>query len=207
MWGMLLIQTALAVSSPSELVDPRTEQRWILDQAEVIAPEDEVRLNDRLQRMYVTKGAETIVVTLDQLDGNADAFAQETFRDWAIGSRNLDRGALILVVMGNEGLSVITGHGLSADMPPEWTRSFQMETLVPHLAQGDVAGAIEAGIVAMNARVGAASRIPTELQPSPEEGDDKRTLLAWIALAAVGLGGLGYIAWRILSEQVLDEDE
>lgn len=207
MWSLLLIQSALAVTSPSELQDPRTEQRWILDQADVISTEDEARLNDRLQRMYVTKGAETIVVTLDQLDGNADAFAQELFRDWAIGSRNLDRGALIVVVMGNEGLSVITGHGLSADMPPEWTRSFQMETLVPHLAQGDVAGAVEAGIVAMNARVGAASRVPAAYQPSESEGEEQGTLLAWILLAAVGLGGLGYIAWRILSEQVLEEDE
>lgn len=204
MLSWLLLSSAFAVTSPSEVQDPRATEHWVTDQAGALPDEAEARLNGALHALYRDKGAEVAVVVLDRIDGDADAFASELFRIWGLGSRNRDRGALLLVATQTENLSVITGLGLMSDLPSAWTAQMQMDTLVPHLGAGDVAGALDAGVAALAERIQPLPRVPEQYTaaaaaPPPEQGLlDSIPLAVWAALAGAGVIGLILAGWRLL---------
>lgn len=198
----LLVASALAVTSPEEVQDPRATEHWVTDQAGAVPDDAEARLNDSLQALYRDKGAEVAVVVLDRIEGDADVFSQDLFRLWGLGSRNRDRGALLLVAVQTENLSLITGLGLMSDLPSAWTAQMQVDTLLPKLGAGDIPGALDAGVAALTERIQPLPRVPEQFTvdaSKAEEGFiDRVPLVIWGALAAMGVVGLILAGWRLL---------
>lgn len=200
----LLLAPALAVSTPSEIPDPRATDTWLVDQANIVDDAAEKRLNEELLGVLQEKGVEVLVVTLDTVAGDPGAFAQGLFREWSPGRVNQDRGVLVMLVVDSKALAVNAGIGLAADLTDPWIQQMQAEVMVPKLASGDVTGAIEASIGAIRDQIGASSRT-SELPPDEGEALDILPLWAWIALA--GLGVLGLIVAGVKMASPDDDDE
>lgn len=203
----LLLTTAYAVNSPTDIPDPRDTDGWIADQANVIADADEARLNKDLLGVLQDKGVEVLVATVDHVDGDPGVFATTLFRQWAPGRVNADRGVLIVLVEDSKALSVNAGVGLMADLTDPWVQQMQADVMIPELAKGDTTAAIEAGIGAVRDRIGAATRAYAD-QAAPEEPamTDRVPLWAWLSAAGVGVLGLIYAAARMLTGSGDDDD-
>ena len=191
MLSWLLVGLSFAVSTPASVPDPRVQESWIADEANVISDAAEVELNASLQQLYVAKGAEFIVVTLDAVDRDAADFSKALFQEWGVGVRHLDRGLLMLVVMEGERLELVTGAGLDADLPYQWVSQMQVGVILPALAEGDFDAAVRGAFQAVDARIAAVPRVPEEYIPEAREpslmdavADVPATV--WVGLALVG---------------------
>lgn len=207
MLSWLLVPAAFALSSPSELQDPRTNDGWIVDQANVIDDAAEADLNRELLGVLQDKGAEVIVVAVDHVEGDPGAFATELFRAWSPGRVNGDKGVLIFMATGTQSLAVESGVGLMADLTDPWVASLQTDTMVPELAKGDVPAALHAAIAAIRDRIGSANR--TTPAPETDSGGllGRVPLWAWVLLAAVGVLGLVVAGVRMAAGDDDDNDD
>lgn len=202
----LLLAPAFAVSSPTELADPRDQDAWIVDQANVIPDADEARLNQELLAVLQDKGVEVLVATVDTVEGDPGQFGLELFRQWAPGRVNQDRGVLIVLVNDRKALAVNAGIGLMADLTDPWVQEMQATTMVPALQKGDLTGAIEAGVGAIRDRVGASTRTYAEQMGEAEPGlTDRVPFWAWLGAAGLGALGLLVMGVRLLTGSSEDE--
>lgn len=201
----LLLAPALAATSPSEIPDPRDADAWIVDQAEVIPPEDEAALNAELTGVLREKGVEVIVVTLDTVPGDPAEFANELFRTWSPGRVNQDRGVLIVLVEDSKALMVNAGLGLMADLTTPWVEQMQAESMIPALQQNDTPGALKAGVAAIRDRVGAATRAYEEQPGAPVEEGPLLPLWVWLSAAGLGVLGLLYAAFKMAAPDTDDQ--
>ncbi len=200
----LLLAPALAVSTPTEIPDPRNEDGWLVDQADVLDAEQEKALSAELRSVLSQKGAEVLVVTVDTVEGDPSIFADELFRQWAPGRVNQDRGALIVVVEDSKALMVNAGIGLMADLTNPWVQQMQSEVMIPALQKGDIPGALAAGVAAIRDRVGASTRAYAD-QPGAEEDKPLLPLWVWITAAGAGVLGLLWAAVRVMAPPTDDE--
>ena len=175
----------------------------------MIADADEARLNQELLGVLQEKGVEILVATLDHVEGDPGVFAQELFRQWAPGRVNQDRGVLIVLVSDSKALAVNAGIGLMVDLTDPWVQEMQTTAMIPALQQGDVTGAVGAGVSAIRDRVGASTRTYAEQMGEEEPGLTERVpLWAWLGGAGVGAIALLWAAARLLvggSEDELPE--
>lgn len=206
MLSWLLVSLAHAVSTPAELTDPRANDGWVVDQANVLDDAQEKALNAELLSVLQQKGAEVLVVTVDTVDTDPGEFALELFRSWSPGRVNQDRGVLILVVTGSRSLSVNAGVGLMADVSDPWVATLQTDIMVPELAKGDVNNALVVGIAAIRDRIGSGTKTYEPPPPTAMGLMSRIPLWAWIALAAVGVLGLVIAGVRMASGDDDDDD-
>lgn len=94
---MLALALALGtlVASPSAgLTHPRARGAWIADEADVIPPAIEARLNRLIDRLERDVGDELVVVTVDDCDGPPKALSTTLFLTWGVGKEGTDNGLL-----------------------------------------------------------------------------------------------------------------
>lgn len=139
--------------TPQSLRSPRP-QSWILDQANVLSPEQEARLDAQLTKLEKTTGAEMAIVTLQDTDGREPkAYATVLFNHWGLGKRNVNNGMLFLVVMGRRRMEVEVGDGLRGPIPDQWVPGMLTRVVVPRFRSGRAHEGIAQGVQELIARV------------------------------------------------------
>lgn len=202
----MLASAAYAVSSPSELADPRNTDAWVVDQANALDDKAEHDLNAQLRGVLRDSGVEVLVVIIDHVEGDPGAFATDLFRAWGPGRVNQDRGVLVVLFNDTHSMAVNVGIGLMADMNQPFLDSLQREIMAPKLASGDLIGALSDGATAIDRQIGAAAR-PYEMLPEEKPSLFSRIPL-WAWLVGVGVGTIGLVlgAVRLLGDNGGDDD-
>ena len=156
---MLLLLASVIVSSVVSVADvpnPRTANRWVTDQANVLDARAEATLEAAAQALQDARGIELAVVTVDDVREPPKAFATALFNRWGIGSAQTNNGVLVLLVMGQRRLEIETGTGIEAALPPAWLADMQARDMVPRFKARDFGGGLVAGVQAIAAHIGAA---------------------------------------------------
>lgn len=147
-----------------EIPNPRNSNGWVSDRANIISPETEARLNQKLSELETQTGDEIAIVTVEDTAGFASpkAFATDLFNFWGIGKAAEDNGVLFLVSVGDRRSEVEVGYGLASVLTQTKIEDLLAREAVPDFKQSQYDAGIEKATAALMAElegvaVGAAS--------------------------------------------------
>ncbi|GGE27683.1 uncharacterized protein SAMN05421774_1144 [Gemmobacter megaterium] len=196
----LLLVLALALPAAADLPAPLSPH--VSDFAEVLDPEAEARLSATLQSLRSDPGTEVAVVTIrsrgehGQWDG-IESLAKALFNQWGIGDPARNDGILILVAVEDREARIALGAGY----PPVWDgRALRVmdALMVPRFAEGDYAGALEAGLAGLDTHLIRPFRAGTQVQGTEGMPEVPGSGPPWdlMLFGAFVAGVLGLSGWK-----------
>lgn len=118
----------------------------VVDAANVIPPEVEARLDQKLAGLEQQSGRQLVVATLPDLQGHDIAdYGYQLGRAWGIGSKEKNDGALLIVAPKERKLRIEVGYGLEGILTDGMSFLIINQAIVPKFKEGDMPGGIEAG--------------------------------------------------------------
>jgi len=161
----------------------------VTDAAGVLPADVAAGLEARLKALEDSTGTQLVVATVPDLQGyEIDEYGVGLLRDWGIGQKGTNNGAILLIAPAQRKLRIEVGYGLEGTLTDALSGQIIRRTIVPRIKAGDMAGGIVAG----------ADELIQLLQLPP----DQQALVA--ANAAQGAGdaedrpGWGALVWLII---------
>jgi uncharacterized protein len=149
---LLLAGVALAV----EPVFPPLTGR-VVDEAKILSPQTQARLDEMLAQHERETGQQIVVVTLKSLQGYPiEDFGYRLGRNWGIGQKGRDNGALLIVAPKERKVRIEVGYGLEDRLTDAQSRVIIEQVILPHFRAGDFSGGVLDGAAAMLRAVGGA---------------------------------------------------
>lgn len=153
---LLLVQTlfaATALAAPT--VPPRPAAGsgiYVQDYANVLTSADKQALLSLGQELDKKTTAQLAVITIDTLNGQPiEDYALAVLREWGIGTKEKNNGALIVVAVGDRRSRIEVGYGLEGVLPDGLTGRIQDESMLPYFKRGDYSKGIVQGYNAVAA--------------------------------------------------------
>lgn len=137
---------------------------YVQDYAQVLSAEDKRRLLSIGQELDNKTTAQLAVVTVKNLDGQPiEDYALSILREWGIGSKEKNNGALIVVAVQDRRSRIEVGYGLEGLLTDGLTGRIQDQAMIPYFRKGNYAAgivngyAVTASLIAKDAGVQLAS--------------------------------------------------
>ncbi|WP_043237602.1 TPM domain-containing protein [Stutzerimonas azotifigens] len=144
--GLLLWAAGLAAQ---EFQAPPLTGR-VVDQAGMLDAAAEVRLTQMLAAHEQASGEQVVVVTLPDLQGRTiEEVGLQLGRQWGIGQRGEDSGALLIVARDERRIRIEVGYGLEGRLTDAQASLIINRIITPAFQQGDFARGITEGAAAM----------------------------------------------------------
>lgn len=147
---ILLLQcffAACATAAPQ--IPPRPTAAagiYVQDYAQVLSAEDKRRLLSIGQELDNKTTAQLAVVTVKNLDGQPiEDYALSILREWGIGSKEKNNGALIVVAVQDRRSRIEVGYGLEGLLSDGLTGRIQDQAMIPYFRKGNYAAGIVNG--------------------------------------------------------------
>ena len=143
---LLAVLAAIALAHPAlaqtfpELTGP------VIDQAQILPPESEARLTEKLTALKLQTQRELVVVTLKSLEGyEISDYGYRLGRHWQLGTKDTNQGAILIVAPNERKLRIEVGYGLEPVLTDGMSSLIINQQIVPRFKAGDMPGGIEAG--------------------------------------------------------------
>lgn len=147
---ILLLQcffAACATAAPQ--IPPRPTAAagiYVQDYAQVLSAEDKSRLLSIGQELDNKTTAQLAVVTVKTLDGQPiEDYALSILREWGIGSKEKNNGALIVVAVQDRRSRIEVGYGLEGLLTDGLTGRIQDQAMIPYFRKGSYAAGVVNG--------------------------------------------------------------
>ncbi len=99
-----------------------TNAFFVNDFADVLTPEQELKMQSLGVNLYNASKAQVVAVTIDSLNGNdIDEYALNLARGWGIGNKGQDNGILLLLSVNDREVRIEVGYGLEGALPDSKT--------------------------------------------------------------------------------------
>ncbi|WP_347304341.1 TPM domain-containing protein [Croceibacterium sp. TMG7-5b_MA50] len=132
----------------------------VLDQANILPPQQEATLDARLREYNARTGRAVVVATVTSLGGEPiETYAPDLFQTWGIGGEKRDQGLLLLVAPTERKVRIEVGYGLTPYVTDILSGRIIRDTITPAFRAGNFPGGIEAGV----------SALLTQLDRTPED--------------------------------------
>lgn len=144
-----VIGTALAQTGYPAFQDP-----YVNDYGEVLAPEDETSVRDRLDQFRATTGVHAVLLTVNSIsdyatgDSTIESFATNLFNHWGIGDATRNDGILVLVAPGDRKVRIELGAGYDRQAD-QTAQSIIDNAMLPHFRENQMAAGTVAGVDAV----------------------------------------------------------
>jgi uncharacterized protein len=146
--------STLAHAAPVDDVPNPRPSGWVADAADVLPPELEGRLDRELDDLHRELDAEIAVVTVRGAGPEDPAELADTLMEaWGIGDALAHNGAVVLLTVEPPRVEVVAGRGLTALISESWVAELEQGPVAPELAAGDLAGAVDVAVEAVQARL------------------------------------------------------
>lgn len=147
---ILLLQcffAACAIAAPQIPPKPTAAAGiYVQDYAQVLSAEDKRRLLSIGQELDNKTTAQLAVVTVKTLDGQPiEDYALAILREWGIGSKEKNNGALIVVAVQDRRSRIEVGYGLEGLLTDGLTGRIQDQAMIPYFRKGNYAAGIVNG--------------------------------------------------------------
>jgi uncharacterized protein len=127
----------------------------VVDQANIIPPDVEAKLTDRLAALEAQTTDQFVIVTLSSLQGYDLAdYGYQLGRAWGIGQKGKNNGALIIVAPNERKVRIEVGYGLEGDLTDAKSRVIIDEYMKPAFKKGDYNAGVLEGTKAVLATLG-----------------------------------------------------
>ena len=119
---------------------------YVQDYAQVLSTEDKRRLLSIGQELDDKTTAQLAVVTVKTLDEQPiEDYALAILREWGIGSKEKNNGALIVVAVQDRRSRIEVGYGLEGLLTDGLTGRIQDQAMIPYFRKGNYAAGIVNG--------------------------------------------------------------
>lgn len=119
---------------------------YVQDYAQVLSAEDKRRLLSIGQELDNKTTVQLAVVTVKTLDGQPiEDYALSILREWGIGSKEKNNGALIVVAVQDRRSRIEVGYGLEGLLTDGLTGRIQDQAMIPYFRKGNYAAGIVNG--------------------------------------------------------------
>jgi uncharacterized protein len=146
---LLVALTALVVCFGEARGEPAfpTLTGRIVDQAGILDPASEARVEAKLKDLEAKTTSQVVVVTLRSLQGYDIAdYGYQLGRRWGIGQKSLNNGALLIVAPKERRVRIEVGYGLEGTLTDAVSRLIIDHAILPRFRAGDFSGGIERGV-------------------------------------------------------------
>nr|WP_317200840.1 TPM domain-containing protein [uncultured Psychrobacter sp.] len=126
----------------------------VVDQANILNPQEKLRLEAQLRNIYQQGYAQAAVVIVPTTNGlPIFDYALQVAEKWQLGNETIDDGLLIVVAVNDRDMYILTGYGLEGVLPDSAVNRIIREDIAPLFKQNDYAGGLLAGIGALETRL------------------------------------------------------
>lgn len=133
---------------------------FVVDAADVLPPEEEADLTAKLNAAQRDTKRQLVVATVPDLQGyDIRDYGYRLGREWGVGLRDVNNGAVLLVAPNERRVSIEVGLGLEPVVTDALSAAIIRERIVPRFKAGDLPGGVVAG----------ADALVEQLRASPEE--------------------------------------
>ncbi len=137
----------------ADLIFPTLSGR-VVDEAGLLRPETEDRIEARLARLETDTGVQLMIATLADLQGREiEDYGLALGRHWGIGRRQSDNGALLLVAPRERRVRLEAGHGLEPVLNDALAARIIHAELLPAFRVGGFEAGILRGLAAGEAQL------------------------------------------------------
>jgi uncharacterized protein len=160
----------------------------VVDNANLLAPAQQQALDAKLAGIEKDTGRQLVVVTLPDLQGYDIAdYGYRLGRNWGIGSKDKNDGALLIVAPNERRVRIEVGYGLEGVLTDATSALIIANDITPRFKSGDYPGGINAGI----------DQIAPLLKLTPEEAKARAAATAAQARKQQQAGGFVTIAFIV----------
>lgn len=178
-------------------LQPPGEREFIVDNGEIITPEDEEKIRAIADKLLTDKATPIIVVTISSIANygqsgmRIETFATLLFDQWQIGhaklhGQNWNTGILLLISVGDRKARIELGAGWGRESDAQALEIME-NTIIPQFKAGNFSGGIVAGVEALDA-MARGLELP---KPPPKPLEAKHIL--------IGIGLIGLLIFTIVS--------
>lgn len=127
----------------------------VVDSAQMIDPAVREQLTQQLQALEQTSGDQLVVVTVPDLQGvPIEDYGYQLGRQWGIGQKGKDNGALLIVSRDDRQLRIEVGYGLEGVLMDAQSWVIINQVILPKFKAGNFSQGISDGVAAMIQVVG-----------------------------------------------------
>lgn len=154
----------LAPLSAFAYTSPGAPTGLLNDFAGVLTTDQKAALEQTLEANKQSTGNEIAVVTIKSLGGDTiENYAVSLFKEWGIGQKGKDNGALLLIAIEDRQMRIEVGYGLEPTLTDAISSRIIRNTLSPAFKQGDYNGGIAAAVdQIIKVTAGDATAVPPE---------------------------------------------
>ena len=147
MLGLLLAALFLLLAAPaSAQTFPERGRSPVVDQANLLRPEQEVDISSKSEALYAQTGRQFVVATVTSLEGRTiEDYGYRLGRTWALGDKDKDDGVILLVAPNEKKVRIETGYGARVFLTDAVSSVIIRESILPRFKAGDFGGGITAG--------------------------------------------------------------
>jgi uncharacterized protein len=145
----------------------------VVDAASVIPEDVEARLTAQLDALEQQSQRQLVVATIPDLQGyEISDYGYQLGREWGIGDKERNDGALLIVAPSERKVRIEVGYGLEPVLTDGLSWQIINNDIVPRFKDGDMPGGIEAGVDAIVTQLTLpqeeAMRLAAEADQAPE---------------------------------------
>lgn len=141
--SLLLVVSFVASAFAQNYPKPLSPQRLVTDFANMLSPDEEQALEQKLVNFSDTTSNQIAIVTVESLDGQSAAqYATGLAHEWGIGEDGNDNGVLILLkpktTFSKGEVYIAVGYGLEGAIPDVMCSRIIRNTLIPAFQQNRI---------------------------------------------------------------------
>lgn len=134
---LLFLIGSVSLLNGQTFPEPSSPAKIVNDFADILNPEQENRLEQKLVAFDDSTSTQIAIVTMKDLDGEpASSYAPALAEKWGIGQKDRNNGLLILVSMDNpREVFIATGYGLEEFVPDATAKRIVDDHILPNFKQ------------------------------------------------------------------------
>ena len=126
----------------------------VIDQANILNPQEKQRLEAQLRTLYQQGLAQAAVVIVPTTNGMPIFnYALQVAEKWQLGNKDIDDGLLMVVAVNDRDMYILTGYGLEGVLPDAAVNRIIREDITPLFKQNNYGAGILVGVAALQNRL------------------------------------------------------
>jgi uncharacterized protein len=135
---LLILVLTVSVLSAQNIPKRPTPPKLVNDFANVLSPEEEAQLEQKLVAYDDSTSNQVAIVTVPTLDNYPiEEYALQLFRTWGIGNKNTNNGVLIIAAINDRSIRIETGYGLEGAIPDITASQIIRNDIGPSFREGN----------------------------------------------------------------------
>lgn len=146
LWAILLLVCGLSVFG-AEVIPPAPAQ-YFNDYAHVVSPTVAAQLNQTLENFERESSDQILVAVFPKMqsDSSVEDYTVRVAREWKVGQKDKNNGAVLFVFVQDHKMYVQVGYGLEGVLPDAICKRIIDDQIAPHFKTGDFNGGLVSGV-------------------------------------------------------------